>query len=329
MFDWIKGYSLIEVQDETEYDLTDHRFQMDKLDAVATTTRMTALGQYYVEATIRLSEHMVIDIPVPDEESRRLVLEQIAPHYARVHRVRVAGETEVIRMQELRPEAKVMSKHTHTAVLPLIEDIYRHPIVQEQPRQGIRNLLYYTIANDKLTPYNPMERHELDDLQELLTRAFLRSGSGFNMAPVGWTFDANLPQSIALRFYSSFIPVTTVCVDADTAEIVMLQFTNQPIKHPVVITREEFGQTRRVDSFLYYYLSGGLVYVIDLQDQPPIEHWAELKSCTLFRMGADIRFSQFDHASGEQVREGLSLLFDQDTRRTIIETINQFCTQGS
>lgn len=326
---WIKGYSLIEVREEAEYDLTDHRFQMDKLDTGAAATRMTAVGQYYVEASIRLSEHMVIDIPVPDEECRRIVLEQIAPHYARVHRVTVAGEAEVIRMQELRPEAKVMSKHTHTAVLPLIEDIYRHPPVQEQPRQGIRNLLYYTMDNDKLAPYNPKERHELDDLQELLTRAFLRPGSEFNMAPVGWTFDAALPQSIALRFYSSFIPAITVCVDADTAEIIMLQFTDQPIKHPVVIAREEFGQTRRVDSFLYICLNGGLVYVIDLRDQPPIEHWAELKSCTLLRMGADVRFSHFDHTAGEPVREGLSLIFDPDTLRTIIQTVNRFCSQGA
>ena len=41
--DWIKGYSLIEVQEEAEYDLTDHRFQMDKLDTGAA-ARMRSAG---------------------------------------------------------------------------------------------------------------------------------------------------------------------------------------------------------------------------------------------------------------------------------------------
>lgn len=329
MWDWIKGYSLIDIQDEGRHDFPHLDFQIEKIAAADTTGGMTALGQYFVAAGIWLAENVMIEIPVHDEETRRLILEQIAPHFAQVQRVTQAHEAETIRLQHLRPESKDLFHRTKTAVLPILEDIYRQPGAQEEQREGRRTLLYYTVESGKLEPYPSEAWQELKDVKELLTRAYLHPGGQFGILPSGWTLNAALSHSIALRFFGSFIPAITVCVDADTTEIVMLQFTNQPIKHPVLIAREEFGQTRRVDSFLYYYLSGGLVYVIDLQDQPPIEHWAELESCTLFRMGAGIRFSQFDHASGEQVREGLSLIFDPDTLRTIIQTVNQFCSQGS
>lgn len=331
MFDWLKPYSLIEFREEERRTFPPSRFRFGKKEiANKTADIMTALGQYFTAAAMAMGlseqeyEHMVVDLPAPDEDTKRLILAEIAPHFTQVQQNVEADDTAVIRMQGLRREAKPLFARTVTETLPIIKDLYRHPGRQEQLYKERRTILHYPVDTDRLKPYEPERPDELDGLKKLLTKAFIESGREFNLIPSGWSFDAELCESPALRFFGSFVPAIGLYVDDDTLEVVMLQLTGQDMKHPVILRKEKPGQTRTVDSFLYFYLSEGLVYVIDLRDQAPIEQWKDLKSCLLFQLDPDTRFSEFDHTSGVQVREGISLLFKQDTIRGMVETVNRY-----
>lgn len=322
MFKWIKNYSLIEFREEERHEFRHHDFRMEKLDSIKMPDRMTALGQYFAAAGIWLSEHVMIELPVQDDETKLLILDQVAPHFAHVQRILPDNDRESIRMQNLKPESIALFHRTITGAWPVVEDLYRHHGNKEQLREGRRTLLRYTIENSRLEPYEP---EELDDFKKLLVSTYLKPGKEFNIIPLGWKFEPDLVDSIALRFFCGFVPAITLFVDEDTKKVVMLQLTGQDVKLHILIRREDPGQTRVADSFLYLYLTRGLVYVVDLQDQAPVEHWDELKSCTLFQLEADMRFSEFDHTSGERVREGIGLLLDQDTIREMIEKVNRHC----
>lgn len=333
MFDWLKPYSLIEFREEERRTFPPDRYRFGKKETVEKTAdNMTALGQYFTAAAMAMGlseqeyEHMVVDLPAPDEDIKRLILTEIAPHFTQVQQNVEVDNTPLIRMQGLRREAKPLFARTVTEALPIIQDLYRQPGRQEQQYKERRTILHYPVNTGRLKPYEPERPEELEGLKNLLTKAFIESGKEFNIVPSGWRFDEELCESPALRFLGSFVPAIGLYVDDNTCEVVMLQLARQDMKHPIILRKEKPGQTRIKDSFLYFYISGGLVYVIDLRDQTPVEQWEDLKSCLLFHLDPDTRFSEFDHTSSVQVREGISLLFSLDTIRGMVETVNR-CIQ--
>lgn len=319
MIDWLKSFSLIEFQKEERHTFPRGQFEIKKMDAVNNTADMTAMGQYFAAATVWLSEHVMIELPAQDEDAKRLILDEVAPHFANVQQVKTDG-LEAIRMQGLKPTSKDLFQQTVTEALPIVKDLYRYQGINKQHHQGGRTILLYPVDTGKLEPFEP---DELQRLRTLLSKAFIEPDKEFNIMPLGWSFDSSLRESIALRFYGSFVPSVTLYVDGDTQEVVLIRLAGRDVKHPVILRQEEPGHTRIAESFLYLYLSGGLVYVIDLRDQATIEKWDDLKSCRLFQLEADMRFSEFDHTSGSKVKEGVGLIFDQDSTRTMMETVNR------
>lgn len=322
MFDWIKPYSLIEYRQEEQYNLSHHDFQIKNLEAnraLQPAAAMTALGQYFTAASIWLNDQICIELEVPDDETELLVLAQVAPHFTDVKSI-VEEKGKFLRMSHIRPESRVLFGQSDTGALPIVRDLYRYPRIDQWHQQKKRNPVHYSLDASRLEPY---EAKDLADLQVLLA---IERGKEFNILPLGWTFDARLRESVALRFFAGIIPAVTLIVDADTNEVMMLQLSKEPFMHPVFIRQEEPGQTRVTDSFLYLYLKGGLVYVIDLQGQCPIQQWNDLKACALYQLRTGERFADFSHVRGERVGEGIGLLFDQDFIHVLVDTVNRHCS---
>lgn len=320
MINWIKPASLIEYRQEEPMNVNHPDFRMERVDDLPDPTSMTALGQFYAAACLGHSDSVVIDLPVPDSETEQLILNEIASHFADVRRISVENEGNSIRMMQLKPGSRLLCEAAVMGAMPIFKDLYRHSSTVSLYQGKRRTLLLFSIETSRLEPYVD---EDLNPLNHLLCKAYLNSGKEYNVTPRGWILNEDLCESIALRFFAGFSPSITLYVDEDTNEVVMLRLAREPHLHTVLIREEEPGQTRVMDSFLYLYISGGTVYVIQMQSQSPIRQWEDLNACTLYQLEPGERFADFDHSSAEPMREGMFLLFDQDTRDQMVEAVNK------
>ncbi|BCG59159.1 hypothetical protein [Paenibacillus sp. URB8-2] len=321
MYDWIKNNSLLEYiaeEDRINFDRPD--FRMEKVDMMTIPTSATVLAQLFLSPSVWLNDNIMHEIWGQNEEIRRLIMDEVAPHFLDVKLCVKEGEIETIYMRHVRPESKALLDSVQTGILPVMEDLYRHRDTSLWHHKGRRKLLYYTVKNEAISS---SKLPDTQGLEKVLQKAYFDRNEDYRLLPLGWTFDDSLRESAALRFFAGFVPVLTLVVDSETNQVITLGLSREEMKYRVKLNSAKPGPPRRNKDFLYLDMGRGLVYVIHLKEQPPITSWDELKESTVYRLGIDQKFEEFDHEHGESIPEGRGFFFSQDSIQSMVKTVNR------
>ncbi|MEC0167535.1 hypothetical protein [Paenibacillus graminis] len=90
MYEWIKGYNLVEYTAQAErLDFLEHEnFHMERLELESPPAGMTAAAQYFIVQHAWLSDDFQQMIPADNASIRELILTEVAPHFADVKQVK-------------------------------------------------------------------------------------------------------------------------------------------------------------------------------------------------------------------------------------------------
>ncbi|MCM3702092.1 hypothetical protein [Paenibacillus macerans] len=319
MMDWIRGSSLIEYVGEERMVFDSPDFRMEKVDLNRIPQTMTALGQFFTVASLWVEPDTMVILPAEDEEMHNLVVDQLAVHFEKVRYLIRGDKVEEVNMQRLKKGSAELFGAADTGIFPVLKDLYREPRPTER-QWSRKSLLYYTVETGRLQAY---DASGTEDIKRFLQKAYFDRGESFVLQPLGWTFEEDLRESVALRFFAGFVPFLTLIVDGDTHEVLSLELSGDEVIHSVQLTGANLLVPRRHKNCLYFDLGQGLVYVVYLDGQPPVNSWQDLKKCVLFQLAEHEKFADFDHERAEQVPEGVSILLDQGSIPSLLDTVNR------
>ncbi|MCE3200155.1 hypothetical protein [Paenibacillus sonchi] len=322
MYEWIKGYNLVEYSGQAErMDFGGHEsFHMERLELESPPVGMTAAAQYFIAQQAWLSDDFQQMIPADNANIRELILAEVAPHFTDVKQVIREGNIETIYLQELKPESRQLFVDTHTGILPVLEDLYRHHDIRDSFSGVKRKIVNYVVDPAALEPY---ETPGTETLQALLN-AYLELPDGeYALMPLGWKFDDHLQNSSALRFFAGWAPHLMLGVDADTDEVIILHMSGKEFTREVLLNSARPKPPRRRGSYLYVDTGHALVNVIDLSRQSHIKAWNELKDVKVYQLPEGMDFTDFNHETAEPLPAGIAFLYDQDSLQSMIGRVNQ------
>lgn len=324
MYNWIQSYTRLEYCEEEEpfdFGFAAAPPLIDRLEPQEQPAEMTALAQYFIAASVWLSEDMYTSIPLRNEEAVKRVLEEVSPHYAEARQYTIAGRGDEMVLRKLKPASRDLFLATTTCVMPLMKDLYRHHDTSGW-RNGVkRAVVNYPVNIKALVPY---EAEGIRELQELLRKLYLDPpGEDFGLAPLGWKFEDSLKDSLMLRFLAGFAPHLTLAVDAGTLEVISIHLSQEEFSRPVLLRSGWPKPPRRNGDYLYLDLGRKLVYVVDLSKQAKLENWADLhEEARVYHILPDGDFARFNHLTAEPKPAGVGLFFDTNTIGRMLETIN-------
>jgi hypothetical protein len=322
MYEWIKDRCLL------EYSAKQERFELGRLTGFYKNrltmdkppSGMTVLGQYFIASSVLDDESFAQVIPVQDEEFRAILMEQVAPHFKVVREAGHEGVIESLFLEQLRPESKILFEETKTGILPVIQDLYRHKDMSSHYHGGKRQLIHYPVNLKLLKPY---DAPDVQELKTLLRKFYFKSGGESSLMPVGWMFEDSLRDSALLRFLAGFVPHVTMLVDADSNEVVLLRMGENELSHTLELNSAKPQPPRRHNNYLYLDMGIGLVFVVDLAGQPPVEDWNDLRAKQGYYLPEDSDFADFDHETAAPIPEGIGLFFDSDFTKAMVEAVNR------
>ncbi|MDT3426382.1 hypothetical protein J2Z22_001908 [Paenibacillus forsythiae] len=321
MLNWINKRSLVEyIAEEERMEFGQPDFRFERIAAEDMPDGITPLAQFFMAGSIWLSDDFQVILPVQDEETRKTVMKEIAPHFTDVKLCVSQGEIQEIYMQHVKPGSKMLFHSARSGVIPVMEDLYRHQDFTKTYIGRKRKLLHYTVNRSVLEPY-PVAGDSA--LRAVLQKAYFDRNEQYVLLPLGWTFDESLRDSEALRFLAQIAPCLTLSVDADNNEVVTLHLSREEYKHQIRLNSARPKPPRRNRNHLYLDIGRGLVYVINLTGQPPIHHFDGLKEHRIYRLPKDQRFAEFDHEQGELLPEGDGLFFSEEGIQSMIDAINR------
>ncbi len=303
MFEWIQDYSSLTYcskQERMKFD-DNSRFEMKRM-MTDDPTEMSALGQYFTAASVWLSVDFTVAIPVLDEEVRERIMQEVAPHFAEVKQVVRKGRIETVYLRQLKPGSVKLFNDNQAGILPVMKDLYRHHDIGDRYAGRKRELVHYTVKVNALEPY---EEDGAGELQALLRKAFFgEEVTDFGLLPLGWQFDDSLRHSLALRFLAGFAPNLTITVDQDTNEVVLLHLSQKELIHTLNLKSAQPQPPRRMGDHLYLDIGRGLVYVVNLREQPPVtdrKDWKGFQDAAVYFLAERREYADFNHERAERI----------------------------
>lgn len=295
MFEWIQDYSTLAYSSGRErMEFAEHVSADVTRILTDDPAGMSALGQYFTAASVWLSGDLNfrVGIPVHNEEVRERVMNEVAPHFAEVKQWARKGRIETVYLQHLKPGSIKLFDENKAGILLVMKDLYRHHDIGDRYTGHKRKLIHYTVKVDALEPY---EEEGAGELQALLRKAFFGEVvTDFGHLPLGWQFDDSLRHSVALRFLAGFAPNLTITVDQGTNEVVMLHLSQKELIHTLNLKSAQPQPPRRMGDHLYLDIGRGLVYVVNLREQPPVtdrKDWKGFQDAAVYFLAGDSEFA--------------------------------------
>lgn len=342
MYEWLENRSELEYitkSPEQRFSFEGLSPNMEQVAFPEGSNELSVLGQYYTAANVWWGDHVQTTVPYGTEEAYRIFAQEIAPHFNKIIQISEKPKTEKVELgkaaavyrksltlTELRPQSKKLFQAARTAAMLLLEDLYRHHNFEAAYVENSRPLVRFRVNGKKLQSCPDSLLKELQPLSHFLLTAYFDRGEApeYALLPLGWKMEDGLRNSLALRFFASFVPTLELHVDPDTNDVVMLLMSNTPMRYPLPAERLEPFPHRLYKQCLYFDIGQELVMVIDLNiwnSKKMPGSWNEVEERGIYLRGEGENFEDFDHESSAGALEGLVFLIDEKSNDPMLNTL--------
>lgn len=341
MYAWLKNYSELEFEPERPLQRFNSGSALPQINWEKVETppveQMSLIGQFFTVNSAWLGDDIQLSATCRLEQSRKIMMEEVAPHFTKV----MEGEEEEgprdegirwnLSFKQLKPESAELFEQTSTAVMPLIEDLYRHRNFEDSYMRKGREQppIRFRVDPAQLEPCSTSLLTELAPLKEFLLITFFdkRDPPEYALMPLGWTLDDDLKHSLALRFFASFVPTLELYVDAQTRQVDFVLMSFSPMKQVLKLNQPKPDAPRVYHDHLYYDIGQELVMVVDLHaaeqkaKTEKLTAWEQVESQSVYLRDEGVAFEQFDHEENGEVLEGFCFLYNQTTLNRMLNTV--------
>jgi len=341
MYAWLKNYSELEYEPERRLDRFDPASAFPRIDWEQIETRpaeqMSLIGQFFTVNHAWWNASMQSSIVYRSEESRNIIMKEIAPHFEKVMEGAEAGEAQEhitqwnLSLKQFRPESLELFEQTPTAALSLLKDIYRHRNFDDSYMEKGRSQpsIRFRIDPAKLEPCPVSVLTDLAPLKEFLRMTFFdkREPPEYVITPLGWTLDDDLKDSPALRFFASIVPTLELYVDEASNQVDFVLMSFSPMKHVLKLNQTKPAAPRVHQDHLYFDLGQQLVKVVNLNaaerkaKTEKLTAWEQIEGQSVYLRKEGVTFEQFDHEKNGEIPEGVFFVHDQPTTNRMLDAV--------
>jgi hypothetical protein len=184
---------------------------------------LSASAVFFIAGNAIQEEVMLVNLHIRKPSTRKMVMEEIAPHFEDVKQIYVDGQEESVNLLILRNRSKELFLRNQSPMMALARDLYRVKDISMWRHAGRRELQTYTVIPEKLQKANIPES---DDLRQLIAEEYLEPKELLAFVPTGWAFADELRNSLFLRYFSAFVPRVNLVVDSNRNEVILVELTS-------------------------------------------------------------------------------------------------------
>ncbi|WP_037283807.1 hypothetical protein [Saccharibacillus sacchari] len=341
MYAWLRNYSELEYEPERPLQRFNPgtafpQISWEKIET-SPVKQMSLIGQFFSVNQAWWNASMQSSIVYRSEESRNIIMKEIAPHFEKVMAGAEAGESQEhitqwnLSLKQFRPESLELFEQTPTAALSLLKDIYRHRNFDDSYMEKGRSQpsIRFRIDPAQLEPCPVSLLTDLTPLKEFLRMTFFdkREPPEYAVTPLGWTLDDDLKHSPALRFFASFVPTLELYVDAASNQVDFVLMSFSSMTHVLKLNRTKPSEPRVHQDHLYFDMGQQLVKVVDLKaaeqkaKTEKLTAWEQIEGRSVYLRNEGVAFEEFNHEKNGEIPQGVFFLHDQPTMNRMLDAV--------
>ncbi|TVX96289.1 hypothetical protein [Cohnella terricola] len=222
IYSWLSDY----VEPEKSDLRTNHgsiylkRIQTESPDSI------TETATFFITHSMIASIDTLVCLPIRNEQSKKLILGEVAVHFEDVKLVFSNGQLELINMRIVKEKSRDLFNSSTLEIRKITFDLYRTKDMSNWVTPHKRSFSYYTIKNDN---FEKLALRNTERLQQYIYDEYFSFNETLCLLPNGWIFQENLKDSLCLRFFVSFIPTINLWIDNEKNEVALIELFKKPL----------------------------------------------------------------------------------------------------